>query len=137
MPMIMSSWAAIPDLIVGRTHGMTRPFIAALDGRSGAGKSTLARRLADHLSAAVIEGDDFYAGGIALRSDSAASRAAACIDWTRQRAVLEAVAAGRDARWRITVTLHLNDVTRRSFDAPLPRRHLGGILSNLGSAGSR
>jgi uridine kinase len=48
----------------------------------------------------VIEGDDFYAGGIGLRTDSPALRAAACIDWRRQRLVLEALAAGWEACWR-------------------------------------
>ncbi|WP_129793046.1 uridine kinase [Sphingosinicella sp. CPCC 101087] len=98
--MIASSWAEISDLIAARTNGRVRPFIAALDGRSGAGKSTLARSLAEKLDAVVIEGDDFYAGGIELRTDSPASRAASCIDWTRQRAVLEALSAGQQARWR-------------------------------------
>lgn len=100
MTIIASSPAEISDLIAARTNGLVRPFIAALDGRSGVGKSTLARALAEKLDAAVIEGDDFYAGGIELRSDNPASRAAACIDWTRQRPVLEALAAGREASWR-------------------------------------
>lgn len=100
MTIIASSPAEISDLIAARTNGLVRPFIAALDGRSGAGKSTVARALAEKLDAAVIEGDDFYAGGIELRSDNPASRAAACIDWTRQRPVLEALAAGREASWR-------------------------------------
>jgi uridine kinase len=76
------------------------PFIVALDGRSGAGKSTLAANLAQTLGAAVIDGDDFFAGGTVLRTDAPAARAAACIDWTRQRAVLSDLAAGRQARWR-------------------------------------
>lgn len=77
-----------------------KPLLVGIDGRSGVGKSTLARVLANHLDAAVIEGDDFYAGGIELRTDSPESRAAACIDWTRQRSVLEALSAGRPAYWR-------------------------------------
>lgn len=76
------------------------PFTVAVDGRSGVGKSTLARALAERVESCVIEGDDFYAGGIELRTDSPASRAAACKDWTRQRPVLEALAAGREASWR-------------------------------------
>ncbi|MBS7700422.1 MULTISPECIES: (d)CMP kinase [unclassified Chelatococcus] len=99
MPILANSPAELSDLIAARTIAMTRPFIVALDGRSGAGKSTLAAALADQLDAAIVEGDDFYAGGIELRSDSAASRAAACIDWTRQRAVLEALTASRKASW--------------------------------------
>jgi uridine kinase len=76
------------------------PLIVAVDGRSGVGKSTLARTLAERVEACVIEGDDFYAGGIELRADSAVARAAACIDWTRQRSVLQGLAAGREACWR-------------------------------------
>jgi hypothetical protein len=60
----------------------------------------LAKALAERLDACVIEGDDFYAGGIGLRADSPALRAAACIDWRRQRLVLEALAAGWEACWR-------------------------------------
>jgi len=63
MTIMATSPAGISDLIAARTGGMTRPFIIALDGHSGAGKSTLARALADGLDAAIIEGDDFYAGG--------------------------------------------------------------------------
>jgi uridine kinase len=88
------------DLIARRSDGMARPLIVALDGRSGAGKSTLARVLADRLHAAVIEGDDFYAGGIGLRDDNPELRAAACIDWTRQRPVLDALRNGQEAVWR-------------------------------------
>ncbi|MXP42476.1 hypothetical protein GRI75_12575 [Altererythrobacter soli] len=100
----MSVWTSNPDevstLITARALRSPRPLLVALDGRSGAGKSTLALMLADRLGAALIEGDDFYAGGAALRSDGPESRAAACIDWTRQRSILEALAAGRDAAWR-------------------------------------
>ncbi|UIJ44903.1 hypothetical protein LZK98_17915 [Sphingomonas cannabina] len=60
----------------------------------------MAKALTENHDALVIEGDDFYAGGIELRTDSPASRAAACIDWTRQRSVLEALAARREAWWR-------------------------------------
>lgn len=75
--------------------------VVALDGRSGAGKSTLARRLAEHLDAVVIEGDDFYAGGSdeEWRVMSPADRAARCIDWRRQRPVLEALRVGKRASW--------------------------------------
>lgn len=95
---VLPSGAA--EFIRVRSRGAARPFLVALDGRSGAGKSTLARALSDTLNGAVIEGDDFYAGGTGLRSDSAVSRAAACIDWSRQRQVLEDLAAGRPAQWR-------------------------------------
>lgn len=91
---------ALAAMIAERAGGMSKPFVVALDGRSGVGKSTLARTLADGLDAAVIEGDDFYAGGIEMRDDRAEQRAAACIDWTRQRDVLEDLRTGREAVWR-------------------------------------
>ncbi|MFU8778988.1 MAG: uridine kinase family protein [Roseovarius sp.] len=75
-------------------------FIVALDGPSGAGKSTLAMALAMEINAACIDGYDFYAGGINLRVDSPAERANACIDWPRQRQVLQALRAGQPAEWR-------------------------------------
>lgn len=79
---------------------LDRPFLIALDGRSGAGKSTLAAMLGERLKAGIVEGDDFYAGGIGLRRDSPEARAAACIDWTRQRQVLKGLRAGRRVEWR-------------------------------------
>jgi uridine kinase len=62
-----------------------RPTLVAIDGRSGVGKSTFAKRLARLRETAIIEGDDFYAGGVGLRTDSPAERAESCIDWRRQR----------------------------------------------------
>lgn len=99
-PAVAADAEALADMIARLAKQKVSPFIAAIDGKSGVGKSTMARALAERLDACVIEGDDFYAGGIELRSDSAASRAAACIDWTRQRSVLEALATGRTAHWR-------------------------------------
>ena len=78
------------------------PVVVALDGRSGAGKSTLARSVARTLGAAVVEGDDFYAGGSAEQWDamSPAARADHCIDWQRQRPVLDArLRRGEPATW--------------------------------------
>ena len=45
----------------------------------------------DRIGAAVVEGDDFYAGGTAARWDrrTAEEKADHVIDWRRQRAVLE------------------------------------------------
>lgn len=97
MTQVLNDPAALAAVIAARTEGMTRPFVVALDGRSGVGKSTLARMRADGHEAAIIEGDDFYAGGMALRDDSPGTRAASCIDWTRQRPVLEDLRTGRKA----------------------------------------
>src|SRR5688572_1402459 len=77
-----------------------RPFCVALDGRSGAGKSTLANRLADVMKATLIDGDGFFAGGVTVRGDLPEQRARDCIDWRRQRAVVEALRLGRTASYR-------------------------------------
>jgi uridine kinase len=75
--------------------------VVAIDGRSGSGKSTRARSLAQRIGhAVVIEGDDFYAGGVALRSDTPAQRVAECIDWRQQREMLVALRAGRSFFYR-------------------------------------
>lgn len=100
MPVQLDNVEALADWLRERAQEFARPYVVALDGRSGAGKSMLAAGLAERLDAAVIAGDDFYAGGVAMRSDSPAERAATCIDWTRQRAVLEALRQGREACWR-------------------------------------
>jgi para-aminobenzoate synthetase len=91
--------ALLADLLAARAEGLDRPFTVALDGRSAAGKTTLAAVLAGILDAAVIEGDDFYAGGTEVRSDRPADLVAACIDWPQQRAVLEALRSGGQAAW--------------------------------------
>lgn len=100
MPLRINSVTALSDVIMARARDGVRPFIVALDGHSGAGKSTLAQALAARLEAVTIAGDDFYACGVDLRDDDPAQRAAACIDWTRQRAVLKDLRAGHEALWR-------------------------------------
>lgn len=77
-----------------------RPTLVAIDGRSGVGKSTFAGELARVLNAAVIDGDDFFAGGVEVRADTPRERAASCIDWRRQRPVLESLRQNRPATWR-------------------------------------
>lgn len=67
----------------------SRIFFVAVDGRSGAGKSTLAAELSKLLDASVVEGDDFFAGGVAVLDMSAANLADICIDWRRQAEVLQ------------------------------------------------
>ena len=98
-PELTDKQAMLAEMLERLARESERPLVVAIDGRSGSGKSTLAQALAQKLDAAVIEGDDFYAGGTMLRADSLAARAAACIDWERQRTVLEALRAGQDARW--------------------------------------
>lgn len=93
------------DLLTERIRDLLArpsPVLVALDGRSGVGKSTLAATVAGRLpSCAVVEGDDFYAGGTEAEWDarSAEEKAAQVIDWRRQRPVLEALASGRPASW--------------------------------------
>ncbi|MET0696158.1 MAG: hypothetical protein ABWZ58_01910 [Acidimicrobiia bacterium] len=77
------------------------PILVALDGQSAAGKSTLAGEVAPLVGAVVIDGDDFYSGGTAETWDamSAAEKANHCMDWRRQRPVLETLASGLAATW--------------------------------------
>ena len=93
--MLSDGTAALVARIRERERELGRPCVVALDGRSGAGKSTLATSLGQALGACLLEGDDFFAGGVALRSDAPEDRARECIDWQRQRPVLEALRAGR------------------------------------------
>lgn len=111
----MTFAANLAETIAQRARGSSRPFVVAIDGRSGSGKSTLAAALAGRLDAALIAGDDFYAGGTALRDDEPAVLAATCIDWTRQRDVLAALRAGRAAGWR---AFDWNAFDGRLADAP-------------------
>ncbi len=76
-------------------------ILVALDGRSASGKTTLAAAVAPLVDAVVLDGDDFYSGGSAERWDamSAAEKVSHCIDWRRQRAVLETLASGEAASW--------------------------------------
>jgi uridine kinase len=75
--------------------------LVAIDGHSASGKSTLAGEVAGRVGAAVIDGDDFYAGGSGSQWDamSSAEKADHCIEWRRQRPVLETLARGETASW--------------------------------------
>lgn len=75
----------------------TGPVVVALDGRSGSGKSTIAASIQARLDGAqVIDGDDFYCGGVELRLEPIGTLANLCIDWRAQHRVLEAVREGRE-----------------------------------------
>lgn len=91
--------ASLVATLLERARELERPCIVAIDGRSGAGKSTLAGKLSEELDAGVLPGDDFFAGGVHVRPDSPRDRARDCIAWHRQRPVLEALRAGRDASY--------------------------------------
>ena len=90
------------DRIAELSRERLTPLLVAIDGRSGAGKSTLAAAVSAELEAAVIDGDDFYSGGSAVKWDAMtpAERVDHCIDWRRQLPVLEALCRGELATWR-------------------------------------
>ena len=78
------------------------PLLVAIDGPSGAGKSTLAEMTAAPVGAAVVHGDDFYAGGSPEEWDARTPKenSERCVDWRRLRAeALEPLLAGRQASW--------------------------------------
>src|SRR4051812_24451474 len=89
--------AALIARIREHCRQIARPCVVALDGRSGAGKSTLASSIASALDASMIDSDDFFAGGVVVRSDTPRDRVRNCIDWKRQRPVLECLRAGRES----------------------------------------
>jgi hypothetical protein len=90
--------ALVRKLAVQR-DATTQPLVVALDGRSGVGKSSLAAALARALDGNVLDGDSFFAGGVAVRSDAPERLAADCIDWRRQRPVLALLRQGREATY--------------------------------------
>jgi uridine kinase len=96
---LIEAVSALVEAIDGLEQKGTR--MVAIDGHSAAGKSTLAAEVARHAGAAVIDGDDFYAGGTASQWDamSPAEKVDHCIGWRRQRPVLEALARGETATW--------------------------------------
>jgi len=99
MPQRFSELEPLAEAIAARAEGLGRPLFVALDGRSASGKTTLAAALGDRLGATVIEGDDFYAGGVEVRAERPAALVEVCIDWRRQRRVLESLRAGDKASW--------------------------------------
>jgi uridine kinase len=89
----------LAGLIGAERVGLRRPFMVAIDGRSGVGKSTFVRALAELTDAAVIDGDDFFAGGPEVGTDPPAARAERCIDWRRLRGTMETLREGRSASY--------------------------------------
>jgi uridine kinase len=89
--------------LAGLVDGRETPVLVALDGGGGAGKSTLAAAVVDATAGvSVIEGDDFYAGFIDRDWDALtpAEQVDRCIDWRRQRGVLETLSRGHFATWQ-------------------------------------
>jgi uridine kinase len=93
--------SALAKRIRELAKGRTEPLIVALDGRSAVGKSTLAARVAPMVDALVIDGDDFYSGRSSAEWDAMTppEKVDACIDWRRQRGVLEALSRSETASW--------------------------------------
>ena len=91
------------EWVRAQLDGRTDPLFIGLDGRSGAGKSTLAEAVRRELGVdvAVIEGDEFYAGGSGATWDarSVEEKVDTAIDWTRQQAVLGALRTTGEATW--------------------------------------
>jgi uridine kinase len=92
--------------------------LVGLDGGAGAGKSTLAAAaLAATGGLSVITGDDFYVGfrGAEWDAMTLSEQVDRCMDWRRQRAVLETLAQGREASWQ-------------PYDWEVDDGRLGGLL---------
>lgn len=80
-----------------------KPILVVLDGRSGTGKTFLSRQIGSALGAAVILGDDFFAGGTFEEwgKKPVKGKVEDCIDWKRMRTqALEPLLAGETAVWR-------------------------------------
>ncbi len=104
-PMTLSeARARVVEAIRRSLASGAEPLVVSLDGRSGAGKSTLASRVAGETGAAVVPLDDFFAASIPDAEwdrMTVEERAANVFDWARFRSeALEALIAGRTARWR-------------------------------------
>ena len=77
------------------------PLVVAIDGRSGAGKTTIAQELAERLDATIISGDDFFSGGVKVRTDSPEILAENCIDWRTVRTVIKNLVDSGQARYQV------------------------------------
>lgn len=84
--------------LIGERRG-DAPVVVAIDGRSGVGKSTLATALNTRLGGVLIAGDDFYMGGVGLRSEPPSALAAQCMDWRAQKRVLVVLKQGQAASY--------------------------------------
>jgi uridine kinase len=59
----MTTRSAELRVLLEAIAGRRAPVLVALDGRSGTGKTTLAHSIATSHDAAIVQGDDFFAGG--------------------------------------------------------------------------
>lgn len=92
--------ASVADRLGGPGPRHAPTCLIAIDGRSGVGKSTIAEQLAQRLDAALVSGDDFYAGGTEIHAGSPEDLADICIDRRRLGAVLKDLKAGRAVDYR-------------------------------------
>lgn len=106
MPTVAEKAQPLLQLLRSSVAGSDGAIYAALDGRSGAGKSTLADYVRSALAetglqVAVIEGDQFYAGGTAATWDeqSAEEKVATAMDWRRQHTLLTSLRETGHAVW--------------------------------------
>ncbi len=91
--------ASLVDGLTARQAHAGGPLLVAIDGRSGTGKSTFAQALGERLGAALVSGDDFYAGGTAIHDLGPQALADLCIDRARLRSALHKLKASRPARY--------------------------------------
>ncbi len=102
--------APLVDRIRALTAGRDRSLFVGLDGRSGSGKSTLAAAVVrslgsgpfDPVTASVIEGDQFYAGGSSATWDARTpeEKVELVFDWRRLREVVQQLHDAGAATWR-------------------------------------
>lgn len=84
-----------------RAAAAHRPgFVVGIDGRSGVGKSTASAALAAACGGVVVDGDSFYAGGTALRTEPPDVLAELCLDRPKLAAVLAQLRRGAGAGYR-------------------------------------
>ena len=89
--------AALADRIRALAVPKATPFVVSIDERSGSGKSTQGSALVERLSAYLLCGDNFFAGGIEMRDDQLEVLAAECMDWMYQSDVLQTLRVGQPA----------------------------------------
>ena len=78
----------IKYLLLRNGTTLNSPPGIAVDGKSGSGKSTISKAIGNELGALVIEGDDFFTGGTAIRDDPLEVLAEECVDWRSQHRVI-------------------------------------------------
>jgi len=91
--------SALSEEIRRRSSAGPGPFLVAIDGRSGVGKSTVAESLCHGLEAALVCGDDFYAGGTEVRREGPDELADDCIDRAQLARALQNLKSSQPAEY--------------------------------------